>query len=176
MHGPAASEGQREHHADGSRLNHWAESLFVVDTGALSKAPENPASLVPLKSVVSPTLVSPDPLAGEDVGARWTWHQIPRLVGEERRILLFHHAAPVRVQQGLADGRGYRGDLRVPGHHRKSPRLQCTSRVSRHHKVNMTWVSVKKRWMVHWHRDTGSWGPRRQCRCRRQGRRRRCRR
>ena len=78
--------------------------------------------------------------------------------GKERRVLLFHRAAPVRVQQGLADRRGYRGDLRVPGHRRKSPGLQCTSRVSRHHRVNMTRVSVKKRWVVHRRHDTGSWG------------------
>jgi len=72
MHGPLASESQREHGADGSRLHLWVESLVVVDTRALSKAPENPVSLVPLKSAVSLALVSPDPLAGDDVGARWT--------------------------------------------------------------------------------------------------------
>jgi hypothetical protein len=70
MHGPHACESQREHHADGSWLHQRVGSLVVVDTEALSKAPENPASLVPLKSVVSPALVSLDPLAGDDVGAR----------------------------------------------------------------------------------------------------------
>ena len=82
---------------DGSRLHHWAESLVVVDTGALSEALENPASLVSLESAVSPALVSPDPLAGDDAGARRTGHEIPRLVGEERRVLLFHRASPMRV-------------------------------------------------------------------------------
>ena len=72
-------------------------------------------SLVPLKSAVNPALVSPDLLAGDDVGARRTWHQIPCLVGEERRVLLFHRAAPARVQQGLADGRGYRETCESPG-------------------------------------------------------------
>ena len=108
MHGPPARESQREHRADGGWLHHRAEGLVVVDTGALSEAPENPASLVPLKSAISPALVGPDLLAGDDVGARGTRDQIRSLVGEEGRVLLFHRAAPVRVQQGLADGRGYR--------------------------------------------------------------------
>jgi len=173
MYGPPARESQREHRVDSGRLHHRAEGIVVVDTGALSKAPENPASLVPLKSAGSPALVGPDPLAGDDFGARRTRDQILGLVGEEGHVLLFHRAAPVRVQQGLADGRGYQGDLRVPGHRRKSPGLQGTSRVSRHHQVNMTQVSVKKRRVVHRRRDPGSWLPRRRGRCRRRGRRRR---
>ena len=82
MHGPPAGESQREHRADTSRLHHWAEGLVVVNTGALSEAPENPTSLVPLKSAVSTALVSPNPIADDDVGARQTRHQIPCLVGE----------------------------------------------------------------------------------------------
>ena len=156
MHGPPASESQREHRVDGSRFHHWAEGLVVVDFGALSEAPENPTSLVPLKGDISPALVSLDPLAGDDVGARWTRHQIPCLVGKERRVLLFHRAALVRVQQGLADKKRYRGDLRVPRHRCKSLGLQGTSRMSRHHRVNMTRVSVKKWWVVHRCRDMGT--------------------
>ena len=116
MHGPAARESQREHRADGGRLHHRAEGLVIVDTGPLSKALEKPVSLVTLKSAVSPALVGPDPLGGDDVGARRTRDKIPSLVGEEGRVLLFHRSAPVRVQQSLVDGRGYRGDLRVLGH------------------------------------------------------------
>ena len=70
MHGPPASESQREDRADGSWLHHWTESVVVVDTGALSEASENPTSLVPLESAVSPALFSPGPLAGDDIGAR----------------------------------------------------------------------------------------------------------
>ena len=88
MHGPGASESQGEHRADGGRLHHRAESVVVVDPRVLSEAPENPTSLVPLKGTISPPLVSPDPLAGDDVSAGWTGHQIPGLVGEERHVLL----------------------------------------------------------------------------------------
>ena len=149
VHRPRASKGQREHCADGHRLHHRTEGLIVVNPGALSETPENPTSLVPLKGAINPPLVSPEPLAGDDVGARWTRHQIPSLVGEKRRVLLFYRAAPVRVQQGGADGRGYRRDLRDAGHRCKSPGLQGSSRVPRHHRVDMTRVAVKKRRVVH---------------------------
>jgi hypothetical protein len=108
---PGASEGQREHRADGGRLHNRAEGLIVVDSGALSEDPKNPASLVPLQGTISPPLVCPDPLAGDDVGAGRTRHQIPRLVGDERRVLLLHRLTPVGVQQGGADGGGYRRNL-----------------------------------------------------------------
>jgi hypothetical protein len=110
---PGASKGQREHRAAGGRLHNRAEGLIVVDSGALSEAPKNPASLVPLQGTIGPPLVRPDPLAGEDVGAERTGHQIPRLVGDERRVLLLHRPTPVGVQQGGADGGGYRRNLRV---------------------------------------------------------------
>jgi hypothetical protein len=45
---PGASKGQREHRADSGRLHNRVEGLIVVDSGALSEAPRNPASLVPL--------------------------------------------------------------------------------------------------------------------------------
>jgi hypothetical protein len=66
---PGASKGQREHRADGGRLHNWAEGLIVVDSGALSEAPKNPASLVPLRGTIGLPLVRPYPLAGDDVGA-----------------------------------------------------------------------------------------------------------
>jgi hypothetical protein len=69
MHGPRASECKGEHRADCSRLHHWTESLIIVNTRPLSETPENPTSLVPLESAISPALVCPDPLAGDDIGA-----------------------------------------------------------------------------------------------------------
>ena len=84
MHGPPARESQREHRADDGWLHYRAEGLVIVDTGALSKAPENPASLVTLKSAVSPALVGPDPLAGNDVGARRTRDPSHRVLGSTR--------------------------------------------------------------------------------------------
>jgi hypothetical protein len=98
----------------------------------------------------------------------------PGPVDEESRVLLFHRVAPVRVHQGLADGRGYRRDLRVNGHRRKSPGLQGSSRVSCHHRINMTRVAVKERRVMHRGLDASSLGLRRWPRCPwRRGRRRR---
>ena len=42
---------------------------------------------------------------------------------------------------------------------RESSGLHGTSRVSHHHRVKMMRVSVKKQWVVHQRRDTGSRGP-----------------
>jgi hypothetical protein len=162
---PGVSEGQREHRADGGRLHNWAEGLVVVDFGALSEAPKNPASLVSSHVTIGPPLVRPDPLAGDNVGAGWTGHQIPRLVGDERHVLLLHRPTPVGVQQGGADGGGYRRDLRVPGRGRQNPGRQGTSCVPRHHRVDMPWVSVKEQWVVHRRLDTCRGWPRRRCRC-----------
>jgi hypothetical protein len=162
---PGASKSQREHRADGGRLHNRAEGLIVVDSRALSEAPKNPASLVPLQGTIGPPLVHPDPLAGDDVGAGRTGHQIPRLVGDERRVLLLHRPTPVGVQQGGADGGGYRRNLRVSGRGRQDSRRQGTSRVPRHHRVDVPRVAVKEQWVVHRRLDTCRGWSRRRCRC-----------
>jgi len=55
-------------------------------------------------------------------------------------------------------------DLRVAGHRRESQGPQGTNRVPCHHRVNMSRVSVKERWVVHRRHTTGSRVPRRWCR------------
>jgi hypothetical protein len=158
-----ASEGQREHRADGGRLHNRAEGLIVVNSGALSEAPKNPTSLVPLQGTIGPPLVRPDPLT-DDVGAGRTRYQIPRLVGDERRVLL-HRPTPVGVQQGGADGGGYQRNPRVSGRGCQDSGRQGTSHVPRHHRVDVPWVAVKERWVVHRRVDTCRWWLRRRCRC-----------
>ena len=167
MHRPRASKSQREHRADCRRLHHRTEGLIVVNLGALSETQRTQRALSRSR-VPSTHRLSLDSLAGDDVGAGRTRHQIPSLVGEERRVLLFYRAAPVRVQQGSADGRGYRRDLQVVGHRRKSSGPQGTSRVLPHHRMDMTQVAVKKRRVVHRRRSTCSRGPQRRSRCGRQ--------
>jgi hypothetical protein len=159
----AASEGQREHRADGGRLHNRAEGLIVVNSEALSEAPKNPASLIPLQGTIGPPLVRPDPLVGDDVGAGRTRYQIPRLVGDERRVLL-HRPTPVGVQQGGADGGGYWKNLRVFSRGRQDSGGQGTSRVPRHHRVDVPRVTVKERWVVHRRLDTCRWWLPRRCR------------
>jgi hypothetical protein len=161
---PGASKGQREHRADGGRLHNRAEGLIVVDSGALSESSKDPASLVPLQGTIGLSLVRPDPLAGDDVGAGRTGHQIPCLVGDERRVLLLR-PTPVGVQQGGADGGGYRRNLRVSGRGRQDSGRQGTSCVPRHHRVDVSRVAVKERWVVHRQLDTCRGWLRRRCRC-----------
>jgi hypothetical protein len=72
-------------------------------------------------------------------------HQIPRLVGDERRVILFLRPTPVGVQQGGADDRRYWRDLRVPARGRQNPGRQGTSRVPRYHRVDVPRVPVKGR-------------------------------
>jgi hypothetical protein len=49
MYGPVLRECQRENDSDSCRLDHWTESLLIINTRALSKTPENPAGLVPVE-------------------------------------------------------------------------------------------------------------------------------
>jgi hypothetical protein len=58
-----------EHHAHDRRFHNRAESLVVVDSGALSETPKDPASLVAIEGPVRAELVREDPFAGDDVGA-----------------------------------------------------------------------------------------------------------
>jgi hypothetical protein len=58
-----------EHHVYGGRFHNQAESLVVVNSGALSETPKDPASLVAIEGPVSAELVREDPFVGDDVGA-----------------------------------------------------------------------------------------------------------
>jgi hypothetical protein len=71
----------------------------------------------------------------------------------------------VGVQQGGADGGGYRRNLRVPGRGRQDLGRQGTSRVPRHHRVDVPRVAVKERWVVHRRLNTCRWWPQRRYRC-----------
>ena len=103
-----------------SGFHHWTEGLIIVHTRPLGETPENPASHVALQCAVSPTLMRPDPLACDHIATRRTRHEVPRLVGEKSRVLLFHRATPVRVRQGVADRGGYRRPAAPPRWRRES--------------------------------------------------------
>jgi hypothetical protein len=53
----------------GGRIHNRAESLVVVDSGALSETPKDPVSLVAIEGPISAEFVHEDPFAGDDVGA-----------------------------------------------------------------------------------------------------------
>jgi hypothetical protein len=57
VHGPTPRDSQSQHSPDGGRLDDGAEGLIVVHPGALSEAPEDPMSLVPVKRAIIHLLV-----------------------------------------------------------------------------------------------------------------------
>jgi hypothetical protein len=66
-----------EHRAHGGQFHNRAESLVVVDSGALSETPKDPASLVAIEGPVSVELVCEDPFANDDIGALRSWNKVP---------------------------------------------------------------------------------------------------
>jgi hypothetical protein len=52
-----------------ARFHNRAESLVVVDSGALSETPKDLASLIVIEGPISAELAREDPFANDDVGA-----------------------------------------------------------------------------------------------------------
>jgi hypothetical protein len=112
MDRPVAVVGEGEDGANSGELDDGAEGLVVVQSEALGEAPKDPTGLVAVEGAVRGQLVAKKPLAGDHVGAWWTRHQVPGLVGQEDRILLLHSTTPMWVGKGSANGGGYRGSVR----------------------------------------------------------------
>jgi hypothetical protein len=99
---PVPGEGEGENDPNGGELDNGAEGLVVVDSGALGEAPKDPTSLVAVERAIRGQLVAKNPFVGDHVGAWWTRHQIPGVVGQQGRTLL-HSATPVGVNKGGAN-------------------------------------------------------------------------
>jgi hypothetical protein len=69
MNGPVLRNSQREYHADSSRLDNRTESLIIINTGALSKASKDPASLIAIKRPICTELMPKNPLASDHIDA-----------------------------------------------------------------------------------------------------------
>jgi hypothetical protein len=69
LNGPVTGDSSDEHRANSGRFYNRAESLIVIDSGALSETSKDPMSLVVIKGSVSMELVHEDPLVGDNVGA-----------------------------------------------------------------------------------------------------------
>jgi hypothetical protein len=68
VHGPTPGDSQSQHSPDGGSLDDGAEGLVVVHPRALSEAPKDPTSLVPIKRAIHLELVLEDSLADDDIG------------------------------------------------------------------------------------------------------------
>jgi hypothetical protein len=108
MNQPGAEVGQGEHSVDRGQLDHRAEGLIVVDIGSLGEAAKDPTSIVSLQRTVRVELVPENPSIGEDVGANGVRDKVSGVVGDQGRKLFFHGAMPVQIEEGGADGGGYR--------------------------------------------------------------------
>jgi hypothetical protein len=93
-----------EHRAHGGRFHNRAKSLVVVDSGALSKTPKDPASLVAIEGPVITKLVREDPFARDDVGALRLWNKVPCLITHQSPVLILYSHAPIGIGEGSADG------------------------------------------------------------------------
>jgi hypothetical protein len=108
---PVPGEGKGEAGSNGGELNDGVEGLVVVHSRALGEALKDPTGLVAVEGAVRGQFVGKEPLAGDRVGAWWTRHQVPSVVGQQGRVLL-HSATPVRVGEGCPNGGGDRGGVR----------------------------------------------------------------
>jgi hypothetical protein len=106
MDRPILGEGKGEDDTNGGELDDKAEGLIVVHSGALGEAPKDPTCLVVVEGAIRSQLVAEEPLAGDHVSARRTWHQVLGVVGQQARVLLLHGPTPVWVNEGGANGGG----------------------------------------------------------------------
>jgi hypothetical protein len=111
MDRPVVGEGEGEDRANSGELDDGAEGLVVVHSGALGEAPKDPTGLVVVEGAVRGQLVVKKPLAGDHVGAWWTRHQVPGVVGHEGRVLLLHSTTLMWVGEGSANGGGHRASV-----------------------------------------------------------------
>jgi hypothetical protein len=109
---PVMGDGSGEHRAHGGRFHNRAETLVVVDSGALSGTPKDPASLVAIEGPVSAELVCEDPSASHDVGALRSWNKVPCPITHQGPVLILHSRAPIGIGVGSADGGRDRGRCR----------------------------------------------------------------
>jgi hypothetical protein len=94
-----------------------------------------------------------EPLSGDHIGARWTRHQVPSVVGQQGRVLL-HGTTPVRDDEGGANGGGGRGGVRwscgrISGQDHPVDRPKDTGGAASHHRVDVPGVAVNGDQVVH---------------------------
>jgi hypothetical protein len=86
-----------EHRANSGRFYNWAESLIVVDSGALSETPKDPTGLVAIKDPISTELVREDPLVGDNVGALRLGNQLSGPITNQGVVLFLHSRTPMGI-------------------------------------------------------------------------------
>jgi hypothetical protein len=101
---PVMEDSSGEHRAHGGRFLNWAESLVVVDSGALSETLKDPASLVAIEGPISTELVCEDSFVSDDVGTLRPWNKVPCPITHQGLVLIFNSRTPIGIDEGSADG------------------------------------------------------------------------
>jgi hypothetical protein len=109
---PVMGDSSGEHRAHGGLFHNRAESLIVVDSGALSETPKDSASLVAIEGPISAELEREDLFAGDDVGALRSWNKVPGSITHQGPVLILHSHAPIGISEGSANGGWDRGRCR----------------------------------------------------------------
>jgi hypothetical protein len=112
LNGPVTRDSSGEHRANSGWFYNRAESLIVIDSGALSETPKDPTGLVAIKGSVSTELVCEDPLAGDNVGAMRSGNQLPGPIADQGSVLFLHSRTPMGISKRSMSRGGDRGRCR----------------------------------------------------------------
>jgi hypothetical protein len=112
LNGPVMGDSSGEHRANSGRFYNRAESLIVVDSGALSETSKDPSGLVAIKGPVSTELVLEDPLAGDNVGALRSENQLLGPIADQGSVLFLHSRTSMGIGKRNTNRGGDRGQCR----------------------------------------------------------------
>ena len=112
LNGPVTGDSNGEHRVNSGRFYNRAESLIVVDSGALSETPKDPTGLIAIKGPVSTELVREDPLTGDNVGALRSGNQLPGPIADQGSVLFLHSRTPMGIDKRSTSIGGDRGRCR----------------------------------------------------------------
>lgn len=103
---PATRNRKLENGADRARFDNRWKRLCEVNSSALAKTTDHPASLIALKRAIRAGLMVKDPLAADDVGVRRPGKQYPSAVPLKSVELVLHRGEPMRITEGCLHGGG----------------------------------------------------------------------
>jgi len=107
MNGPIPRVCQGENGANCGWFDDRAESLVVINTGALCKSAKDPTSLVSVQGAISMKLVFENPFSSDHIFLGRTRNKVPRVVVQESSMFFFHGTTPVRIGKSVATGPRY---------------------------------------------------------------------
>jgi hypothetical protein len=108
LNGLVTGDSSGEHRVNSGQFYNRAESLIVVDSGALSETPKDLTGLVAIKGPVSTELVREDPLAGDNVGALRSGNQLPGPITDQGSVFFLHSRTPMGIGKRSTSGGGDR--------------------------------------------------------------------